>query len=92
MIAKTGKNKTVWKVYLVECSDGSLYTGITVDLDNRIKTHNNGRGARYTRSRLPVKLVWSENHKTESAVRKREAEIKKWPREKKTELVKSCGV
>lgn len=74
-------------VYIVECSDGSLYTGITVDLKRRIERHNNGEGARYTRSRRPVKLVWSESHKSESSVRKREAEIKRWPRAKKIQTI-----
>ena len=49
-----------WRVYIIECSDGSLYTGITNDLDRRITAHNDGRGAKYTKSRRPVRLRYSE--------------------------------
>ena len=75
-------------VYIVECSDGSLYTGWTTDVDERIKTHNSGSGAKYTRSRLPVKLVYSEELEDRSAALKREAAIKKMTREKKELLIK----
>ena len=77
-----------WFAYIVECSVGSLYTGITVDLERRVDTHNSGKGARYTRSRRPVKLVWSESHVTESSARKREAEIKSWSRSNKIKLIR----
>lgn len=50
-------------VYIVECSDGSYYTGYTPDLDRRIKLHNAGKGAKYTRDRRPVKLIWSKSYK-----------------------------
>ena len=52
-----------WSVYIVKCCDGSLYTGVSNDVPNRVLRHNSGRGARYTRSRLPVKLVWRANYR-----------------------------
>lgn len=72
-----------WFVYIVRCADGSLYTGIAVDVDERIKKHNAGLGAKYTRSRKPVRLVWSERVESESAARIREIEIKKLTKELK---------
>ncbi len=76
-------------VYMVECADGSLYTGWTTDVEERIKTHNSGAGAKYTRSRLPVKLVYFEEADSRSAALKREAAIKKLTREKKLKLIKT---
>ncbi len=78
-------------VYLVECADGSLYTGWTVDVERRVKAHNAGRGARYTRLRGPVKLVYAETQPDRAAAMKRELEIKRWPREKKLKLIKDQG-
>ena len=77
-----------WIVYMVRCNDGSLYTGITKDLEQRIAKHNDGTGAKYTRSRLPVTLVWHEVAMTESDARKREAEIKTWKRSDKFAFLK----
>ena len=74
-------------VYIVECSDGSLYTGWTTDLDARIDTHNSGKGAKYTRSRLPVRLVYHETFTDKIAAQQREREIKKLSRAKKLELI-----
>ena len=68
---------TQWHVYMLRCKDGSLYTGITVDIEKRVAVHNSGKGAKYTRSKLPVVLVWSELVEDESAARKKEAFIKK---------------
>ena len=67
-----------WYVYIVRCSDDSLYTGITTDLERRINEHNsdNQSAAAYTRSRRPVKLIYQENHPTRSSAAKREYEIK----------------
>lgn len=76
-------------IYILECGDGSLYTGWTTDIDDRIKTHNSGQGAKYTRSRLPVKLVYFEEVEDRSAALKREAAIKKLTREKKLKLINS---
>jgi putative endonuclease len=78
-------------VYLVECADGSLYTGWTVDVERRVKAHNAGRGARYTRLHRPVKLVYAEPQPDRVAAMKRELEIKRWPREKKLKLIEDQG-
>jgi putative endonuclease len=77
-----------WFVYMLRCCDGSLYTGITTDLEKRVQTHNKGDGAAYTRSRLPVVVVWSEAVESESAARKREYQIKNMPRAVKLGLIK----
>jgi putative endonuclease len=74
-------------VYIVECADGSLYTGWTIDVEKRVKAHNAGRGARYTRMHGPVKLVYSESHPTRAAAMQREAAIKTWPRQRKLKLI-----
>ncbi|UCD66342.1 MAG: GIY-YIG nuclease family protein [Deltaproteobacteria bacterium] len=77
----------IWHVYMVRCSDGTLYTGITNDLDKRIAAHNSGKeGARYTRSRRPVKLVYSEKAGSRSAAARLEYRIKKLPRARKISL------
>jgi putative endonuclease len=74
-------------VYIVECADGTLYTGWTVNVEQRVKVHNAGRGARYTRMHQPVKLVYVEELPDRVAAQKRELEIKRWPREKKLKLI-----
>jgi putative endonuclease len=77
----------MWFVYMVECADGSLYTGIARDLEQRIATHNAGKGSRYTRSRLPVRLVWSETARDRSTASQREAQIKSMGRNAKLALI-----
>ncbi|HIS46472.1 MAG TPA: GIY-YIG nuclease family protein [Candidatus Scybalocola faecigallinarum] len=72
--------------YMVQCSDGSLYTGWTNDLDKRIRAHNEGHGAKYTRPRRPVKLVYWEEFETKEEAMKREASIKKLTRAQKVRL------
>lgn len=72
---------------MVECADGSLYTGATNDLARRVDAHNRGRGARYTRSRLPVRLVFSERCVGKGPALSREAALKRLPREHKLRLV-----
>ncbi len=74
-------------VYLLQCADGSLYTGWAIDVERRVKAHNAGRGARYTRWHRPVNLVYVEEQPDRGSAMKREAEIKRWPREKKLQLV-----
>ena len=74
--------------YLLECSDESLYAGICLDLDKRLEVHNLGKGAKYTRSRRPVKLVYWEHLENKSLALKREIEVKKWTRSKKLALMK----
>ena len=73
-------------VYILECSDGTLYTVWTTDVEARLETHNSGNGAKYTRSRLPVRLVYSEELASKSDALKREIAIKKLSRAKKQEL------
>ncbi len=73
-------------VYIVRCSDNTLYTGWAVDVATRVKAHNAGRGAKYTRARLPVKLVYSEELPTRAEAMKRERQIKRYPRARKLEL------
>ncbi len=87
MAPRAGDVATNWRVYLVRCRDGSLYTGITTDLDRRLAAHNAGTASRYTRSRLPVKLVHQEPGFTRSTALKREAEIKRLPRTRKLALL-----
>ena len=77
----------MYYVYIVRCSDNSLYTGSTNDIENRIATHNEGKGSKYTRSRLPVDLKYSESCRSKSAALKREAAIKKLPRIEKIKLI-----
>ncbi len=76
-------------VYIVRCSDGTLYTGWAVDVAARVQVHNTGRGARYTRTRRPVTLIYREELLTRAAALKRERQIKQLPREKKLALVHS---
>ena len=79
-----------WIVYLLRCRDGSLYTGITTDLARRVRAHASGRASRYTRSRLPVRVVHTEPAATRSAALVREAAIKKLPRRAKLALVRGA--
>lgn len=74
--------------YILECSDKSLYCGWTDDIEKRVKTHNEGKGAKYTKARLPVKLVYFEEFYTKSEAMKREAAIKKMNRKDKLKLIK----
>ncbi|MEN8188604.1 MAG: GIY-YIG nuclease family protein [Thermodesulfobacteriota bacterium] len=81
-----------WFVYIVRCRDKSLYTGIAIDLEQRIAEHNSGsKGAKYTRSRRPVTLVFYENHPDRSSAAKREAQIKKLSPTRKKALVNTGG-
>lgn len=73
--------------YLVQCADGSYYAGWTTDLEARLRAHNNGRGARYTRGRRPVRLVYWEAQPTRSAAQQREAALRRLGRDQKTALV-----
>lgn len=78
-----------WVVYILECKDGSLYTGITDDLPHRIAAHNAGKGAKYTRGRGPVTLRYFEECEDHSAALKREIAIKRLTRAEKLALVES---
>ncbi len=76
-----------WFFYMVRCNDGSLYSGIATRLEDRVKAHNSGKGAKYTAGRRPVSLVYSEKHQNLSEARKREIQVQKWKRLKKEQLV-----
>jgi len=79
-----------WFVYMLRCADGSLYTGITNNLQRRCKQHNAGQASRYTRSRLPTELIYREEHASRSAALKREAAIKALPRRRKAALLEAA--
>ena len=84
-IKKRGRKD--WTVYILRCGDGSLYTGIAKDVRARVKQHSAGRGPTYTRTRLPVKLLYQQEGLTRSKALIREAQIKAMPRSKKEEII-----
>jgi putative endonuclease len=81
-----------WKVYIVKCSDNTFYTGITNNIKLRLDTHNEGNGAKYTKNRLPVFLVYLESVANRSNALKREMEIKKLNRSQKINLINSTNL
>ena len=82
---------SIWQVYIVCCRDNSYYTGITTDLQRRLKEHNLAKkGAKYTRTRRPVALVYAEQAASRSIAVRREEQIKKLPLASKKELIKTC--
>ena len=76
-----------WLVYMLECSDNSIYTGITNNLEERLKKHESGNGAKYLRGRLPIKLVYKEKFLNRSEATKREIYIKKMSKKEKKHLI-----
>lgn len=82
----------MWFVYLVECSDGTLYCGISNDVENRVCKHNTGKGAKYTSSRIPVVLVYKEKADDRSSASKREYVIKRLSRVQKLLLIESFNI
>ncbi len=76
-----------WKLYILRCGDGSLYTGITTDVEKRLDAHRSGKGAKYTRGRGPLEIVYREECGDHSAALKRELAIKALPREEKEKLI-----
>ena len=76
----------MWFCYVLECADGTFYTGITNSIDRRLSMHNRGRASRYTRGRRPVRLIYAEPHRDRSSASRREVEVKKMPRVKKRRL------
>ena len=78
-----------WLVYILQCGDGTLYTGITDDLPHRLEMHRAGKGAKYTRGRSPLTLVYLENADSYSEALKREYRIKQLPRVEKLKLIES---
>ena len=77
----------MWYLYILRCKDNTLYTGITNDVEKRLEAHRAGKGAKYTRGRAPLELVYREECADHSAALKREAEIKKLTREQKNLLI-----
>lgn len=75
-------------VYLLKCKDNTFYCGYTNNLEKRIKTHNEGKGSKYTRGRLPAKLIYVEEYESKSLALKREYEIKRFSKKEKKELIK----
>ena len=80
-----------WRVYLLRCSDNSLYCGVTTDIERRLSEHNLGVGSRYTRTRLPVRLVWSSGELTKSEAFKEEYRIQRLSKVMKEEMSSSVG-
>lgn len=88
--ASAAREATFWYVYILECNDASLYTGITNDLEKRLTQHNHGTAAaKYTRARRPVQLVYYETLADRSSAAKREHEIKQLTRNEKLQLINS---
>ena len=79
-------------VYILCCRDGSLYTGWTTDLEKRLKRHNEGKGAKYTRGRIPVYLAYFEKYKDQSTALKREHKIKKMSKKQKLKLINDSNL
>lgn len=78
----------MYYIYVVECGDGTLYTGYTVNLEKRIKAHNDGKGAKYTRGRTPIVLKYYEEFECKNDALKRESEIKSFSKTKKVDLIR----
>ena len=77
----------MWYLYILRCGDGTLYTGITTDVARRLEAHRQGRGAKYTRGRGPLELIYQEECGTHSLALKREAAVKRLPRQEKEALI-----
>lgn len=80
--------ESIWHLYILRCRDNTLYTGITTDVEKRLEAHRSGKGAKYTRGRVPLELVYRETCGSHSEALKRELEVKKLSREKKLELIR----
>ncbi len=80
-----------WSVYILRCGDGSLYTGIAVDVQARLRMHESGKGAKYTRGRTPLTVAYTETCESKSQALKRELAIKALSREGKEKLIKKSG-
>ena len=78
-----------WCVYMLECSDSTIYTGITNNLENRINVHNSGKGAKYVKTRLPVRLLWFIESENRSEASKLEIKIKKLTRTQKLNIIEN---
>lgn len=82
----------IWYLYILSCGDGTLYTGITTDVEKRLKAHRSGKGAKYTRGRSPLKLVYQEACGTHSQALRREWGVKKLTREEKEKLINDQAI
>lgn len=78
-------------VYLIQCADDTIYTGITTDVARRFREHREGRGGHYTAAKKAQRVLYTEKHPSRGSAQKREAEIKKWKREAKLDLVRSSN-
>ena len=83
--------ESIWYLYILRCKDDTLYTGITTDVEKRLEAHRSGRGAKYTRGRAPLELVYRETCGSHSDALKREHQIKALSREDKQKLIKNQG-
>ena len=81
----------MWYVYILRCGDGTLYTGITTDVEHRLEAHRQGKGAKYTRGRGPLELAYQDKCGTHSEALKREYAIKQLSREEKEQLISERG-
>ena len=86
------ESSTNWFLYMVRCADDTIYTGISIDVSARVTKHNSGRGAKYTQTRLPVRLIYSESQPDRVSAMKREIAVKKWGRKMKEDLVKGFSL
>lgn len=82
--------ESVWYLYILRCRDDTLYTGITTDVEKRLEAHRSGKGAKYTRGRGPLELVYREECGSHSDALKRELKIKALPRQEKIKLMETC--
>jgi predicted GIY-YIG superfamily endonuclease len=91
MKPRLANKQTGWSLYILKCSDNTLYTGITNDLTRRVQQHNDGIASRYTRSRLPVKVVFQERCRNKSHALKKEFSVKSMTRKNKEAYIKDHG-
>lgn len=80
--------ESIWHLYILRCGDGTLYTGITTDVEKRLEAHRSGKGAKYTRGRSPLELVYREKCCSHSEALKRELAVKQLSRERKEQLIR----
>ncbi|MBI2120887.1 MAG: GIY-YIG nuclease family protein [Parcubacteria group bacterium] len=78
----------MYYLYILECKDGTLYTGITTDVERRFNEHKNGKGGKYTSAKAALRIVYTEEHPNRSEASKKESEIKKWTRRQKLEEIR----
>jgi putative endonuclease len=81
----------LYYLYILKCSDGTLYTGVTNNLENRMKVHNSGKGSKYVRTRLPFEVVYTEEHEDKVSAMKREYVVKQMNRSEKVKLINAVS-